>query len=95
MTEYEMNVNTALIALALASLSLSAMADDSTTNKTDQNTPVEVYSYNTHPDIAKVISTTEPGNVCGAVPVEMVYEDSAGVRHRMQYEVMGSGCDHG
>lgn len=90
-----MNVNTALIVIALASLSLSAMADDSTTDKNDQNAPVEVYSYSTHLDIAKVISTTEPGNVCGAVPVEMVYEDSAGVRHRMQYQVMGSGCDHG
>jgi hypothetical protein len=90
-----MNVNTALIAIALASLSLSAMADDSASDKNDQNTPVEVYTYNTHLDIAKVLSTTEPGNVCGVVPVEMVYEDSAGVRHRMQYQVMGSGCDHG
>ncbi|MDB6141443.1 MAG: putative secreted protein [Pseudomonas sp.] len=90
-----MNVKTALIAIALASLSISAMADDSDTTAKDQNTPVEVYSYNTHPDIVKVISTTEPGNVCGAVPVEMVYEDSAGQRHRMQYQAMGSGCDHG
>ena len=90
-----MNVKSVFIAAALACLTVPAMADDSTTAPTDQNPPIEVYSYSTHLDIAKVISTTEPGNVCGAVPVEMVYEDSTGQVHRMQYQTMGTGCDHG
>jgi hypothetical protein len=89
------NVKSVFIAVALASLTVSAMADNSNTVSNNQNPPVEVYSYSTHLDIAKVISTTAPGNVCGAVPVEMVYEDSTGQRHRMQYQVMGTGCDRG
>ncbi|WP_369124915.1 MULTISPECIES: DUF2790 domain-containing protein [unclassified Pseudomonas] len=27
--------------------------------------------------------------------MQLTYEDSAGVRHVMQYLVMGTGCDHG
>jgi hypothetical protein len=90
-----MSVKIALITMALASLSISAMADDAATAKSDQTTPIEIYTYDSHPDIAKVISTTEPGNSCGAEPVQITYEDSAGVRHVMEYLVMGTGCDHG
>lgn len=81
--------------MVLASLSISAVADDAAIAKSDQTTPVEIYTYDSHPDIAKVISITEPGNSCGAETVQMTYGDSAGVRHVMQYLVMGTGCDHG
>jgi hypothetical protein len=48
-----------------ACLSISAVADDAAIAKSDQTTPVEIYTYDSHPDIAKVISITEPGNSCG------------------------------
>jgi hypothetical protein len=44
------------------------------------------------PDIAKVISVTDTQSSCGVVPATMVYEDSQGVRHHMDYRVMGDGC---
>lgn len=43
-------------------------------------------------DIAKVISITDTHAVCGVVPVTMVYDDSQGIRHSMDYRVLGDGC---
>ncbi|KAF1004304.1 MAG: hypothetical protein GAK36_00091 [Pseudomonas sp.] len=43
-------------------------------------------------DLAKVISVTDTGNACGVVPVQLVYDDSQGVRHIVTYQVMGNGC---
>ncbi|MEB0076072.1 DUF2790 domain-containing protein [Pseudomonas sp. CCI3.2] len=56
-----MSIRNALITLALAGLSISAMAEDAATAKSDQTAPVDIYTYDSHPDIAKVISHTEPG----------------------------------
>jgi hypothetical protein len=44
------------------------------------------------PDIARVISVTDTQAACGVVPVTMVYDDSLGVRHTLDYRVLGSGC---
>ncbi|MFT0866484.1 DUF2790 domain-containing protein [Pseudomonas sp. CAM1A] len=44
------------------------------------------------PDIAKVISITDTHAICGVVPVNMLYEDSQGMRHSMSYRVLGDGC---
>ena len=43
-------------------------------------------------DVVKTISITDTSNACGIVPVELVYEDSQGVRHTVAYSVQGMGC---
>lgn len=43
-------------------------------------------------DIAKVISITDTQAACGVVPVTMIYEDTQGIRHSMDYRVLGDGC---
>ena len=43
-------------------------------------------------DIARVIRTDEIPDVCAVVPIRMVYEDSRGERHTIEYSVMGRGC---
>lgn len=84
----------ALVVLALSSLCATAMADDMTTDVAQQGT-VEQYSYSTKLDVAKVISMSQIPNVCEVVPARMVYEDSQGERHTLEYRVMGDGCSNG
>ncbi|MCB2251470.1 DUF2790 domain-containing protein [Pseudomonas chlororaphis] len=85
----------ALLVLALSSLCATAMADEIPTDVASQQPAVEEYSYSSHLDIAKVISTSEVPNVCEVVPARMEYEDSQGQRHILQYRVMGNGCSNG
>jgi len=33
--------------------------------------------------------------VCEVVPAQMVYEDSHGMQHPLEYRVMGNGCSNG
>lgn len=55
-------------------------------------TKVEHYEYGAHLDIAKVISMEPVPTVCKVVPLHMLYEDSHGQQHMLEYEVMGNGC---
>lgn len=57
--------------------------------------PVETYTYDMPLDVKRVIAITEAGDQCGAVPVQMTYEDSHGQRHVLQYQVLGTGCSNG
>jgi len=57
--------------------------------------PVETYSYSTNLDIARVISLSPIPDVCGVVTEQMIYEDSKGIRHALEYQVMGNGCTSG
>ncbi|AHZ73417.1 MULTISPECIES: DUF2790 domain-containing protein [Pseudomonas] len=43
-------------------------------------------------DVAKIISITDTRFACGIVPVELVYQDSLGVRRVATYMVEGGGC---
>lgn len=43
-------------------------------------------------DIARVISQTPDEGVCGIQPMTLVYEDSQGHRHTLNYLIQGSGC---
>lgn len=81
-----------LMTLALASCSLVAMAAE--TEKNYDQLPLEHYTYSTDLDIARVIRTSAVPNECRVVPVEMVYEDHQGNAHRLEYLVMGNGCDN-
>ncbi|MPQ71697.1 MULTISPECIES: DUF2790 domain-containing protein [unclassified Pseudomonas] len=85
----------ALVVLALSSLCATAMADEIPTDVASHTVPVEEYTYSSHPDIQKVISMSEVPDVCEVVPARMIYEDSQGARHIMEYRVMGNGCSHG
>jgi len=85
----------ALLVLALSSVCLTAMADESNTPVSSQQPAVEHYSYSSELDIAKVISMTEVPNVCEVGPAQMVYEDSHGMQHTLEYRVMGNGCSNG
>lgn len=84
----------ALVVLALSSVCTLALAEDNS-NPVAQSAPVEHYNYAMHLDIARVIDTTQIPNVCDVVPMRMTYEDSAGQRHVLEYQVMGNGCSNG
>lgn len=84
----------ALVVLALSSFCTLALADGNSTEVTQQP-PVESYNYGMHLDIAKVISTSDVPYKCEVVPMRMTYEDSAGQRHVLAYQVMGNGCSNG
>ena len=85
----------ALLFLALSSVCFTAMADEVNSQKSSQQASVEHYSYSSELDIAKVISMSEIPNVCEVVPAQMVYEDSHGIKHTLEYRVMGNGCSNG
>lgn len=83
-----------LISLFIAGVSCMSMAAEQVATNQEQAT-VEQYTYGTHLDIAKVVSRSEVPDVCGAVPVQMTYEDHQGQQHTMEYLVMGNGCSRG
>ena len=85
----------ALLVLALSSVCLTAMAEEVNTQAAHPQPAVEQYSYSSELDIAKVISMSEIPNVCEVVPAQMVYEDSQGMKHTLEYRVMGNGCSNG
>jgi hypothetical protein len=85
----------ALWVLALSSVCLTAMAGEVPTDVTQQQPPIEEYTYSMNLDIAKVISMSEAPNVCEVVPMKMEYEDSNGQRHILRYSAMGNGCSNG
>jgi hypothetical protein len=87
----------ALVLMALFSFSAAAMAEESEAKIAAQNQrqTVEQYTYSTHLDIARVISVEQVPNVCRVVPQHMIYEDSQGKRHVLEYQVMAGGCSNG
>lgn len=54
--------------------------------------PIERYDYGMPLDIERVLSVTPVPATCGVVPLEMLYRDSAGRLHRLQYRGLGAGC---
>ncbi len=43
-------------------------------------------------DVAKVISIKAPETGCGILPATMIYEDSQGVQHTLDYQMWGTDC---
>jgi hypothetical protein len=82
----ELIMKAVIAILALCSISALAMAEDASIQ------PVEHYNYSMHLDIAKVISSDAIPDNCKVVPLHMVYEDSQGKQHTMEYLAMGNGC---
>lgn len=61
-------------------------------NSSDQEDETDRYTYSSNLDIHRIISMDEVPHVCEVVPARMVYVDSKGEQHTLEYRVMGSGC---
>lgn len=61
----------------------------------DQTVPIEHYSYGDKLDISKVIEMDTPPDVCAVVTTHMLYLDSKGIKHNLEYNIMGDGCSAG
>lgn len=86
----QMKVLQVLLLGSLFGVAMAANADSA-----EQQVPVEEYNYSQHLDIAHVLSVSSVPNVCEVVPAQMVYEDSQGHTHVLEYRVMGNGCSNG
>jgi len=84
------------VILVLSAGSAAAAAPEATTvagvNAGRAGT-VEHYDYSQQLDVHKVLSISNVAErVCGPVPATMVYQDSQGKVHQLEYTVMGEGC---
>lgn len=83
-------MNKMLVLLLLLSSCQVSFAKDNA-----EPVPIEHYSYGDTLDIAKVIEVDTPPDVCEVVTTHMLYLDSKGVKHNLEYNIMGSGCSDG
>lgn len=83
-------MNKIILSLILISSFQLAFAQD-----IPEQIPVEHYHYGTHLDIAKVIKMDTPPDECKVVTTHMLYLDSKGNKHNLEYSVMGDGCANG
>lgn len=82
---------------ALSLFSVFASANSAVNTPSQVPAPVE-YSYSQNLDIAKVIQiTSDNSNTCGPVQAHMLYLDSKGVEHNLEYTRIGTGstCENG
>ncbi len=86
---------------ALSMFSVFASANGNVNSAADgaQTVPQAVeYTYSQKLDIAKVLSMTsanDTANECGPVEAHMIYVDSKGVTHNLEYTRLGDGCQNG
>jgi hypothetical protein len=83
---------------ALSIFSAFASANGSVGAAAESTPPAVEYNYSQHLDIARVISITNAGNIateCGPVESHMIYVDSKGVTHNLEYTRLGEGCQNG
>jgi hypothetical protein len=84
---------------ALSLFSVMASAADAIPSSAPQTTAQsEEYDYSQDLDIAKVVrlsSQADTSTACGPVIAHMVYVDSKGVTHNLQYTRLGDGCQNG
>lgn len=81
---------------ALVSISFFASANDNTGNSAAPK--AEQYTYSEHLDVAKIIKMTSDSatkNSCGPVEAHMIYLDSKGATHDMEYTLEGYACQNG
>jgi hypothetical protein len=81
---------------ALSMFSLFASAADSGKGLTQGNTatPVVEYNYSQTLDVAKVISlSSDSSSRCKPVQANMIYLDSQGVRHNLEYLRLSEICE--
>ncbi len=83
---------------ALSIFSALASANDAIDPASESVPPAVEYNYSQHLDIAKVVSMTTASNAateCGPVEAHMIYVDSKGVTHNLEYTRLGDGCQNG
>jgi hypothetical protein len=85
---------------ALSVFSVFASANELADTAAGAQPLTQVEQYNRHKglDIAKVTSTQnaqDPQDVDGLVTSRMVYVDSSGVTHNLEYTIMGYGRQNG
>lgn len=88
--------NLALFA-ALSFFSVFASANDQFNNNSQIPAAVD-YDYSQNLDIAKVLNVTAAqSNTCGPVVAHMLYLDSKGVEHNLEYTRISDGdnCQNG
>lgn len=83
-------MNKIIVSILLISSFQLSFAQDRT-----EQIPVEHYHYGTQLDIAKVIKMDTPPDECKVVTTHMIYLDSKGNKHNLEYSVMGDGCSNG
>ncbi|WP_339514282.1 DUF2790 domain-containing protein [Pseudomonas sp. RL_15y_Pfl2_60] len=84
-----MKATTALAAI-LFSLAPAAFA-----NQNHEDIQPVQYEYGNKLDVAKVISLTDVSELRGVVPVIMVYQDSQGKVHKLQFLQLGGADSSG
>lgn len=82
------------IAALAAVVTTGAFAQDGSDRSVGSNLPVETYKYGMKLDVQKVISETDVSNKSGVVPVTMVYQDSHGQVHKVQFLQQGGYDDN-
>jgi hypothetical protein len=85
-----------IAALALVGFSLiGCMSAAQAADGSDRSLAATQYTYGTKLDIAKVVNVSPIPDVCGVVPATMTYFDHQGQEHKIEYRVMGNGCQPG
>lgn len=82
------------IAALTAVFATGAFAQDGADRAITSNLPVETYHYGMKLDVQKIISKTDVSTKRGVVPVTMVYQDSHGALHKLQYLELGGYDDN-
>lgn len=80
--------------LAAALFSVAASTAFAGTGNAATTNPAQ-YTYGAELDVAKVISLTDVSRKTGVVPVTMVYEDSQGDVHQIQFQQIGGKNNSG
>ncbi|MFZ4824175.1 MULTISPECIES: DUF2790 domain-containing protein [Pseudomonas] len=78
--------------IIFTSLLLSVAHAGESSTKPKEAEPV-TYKYGMDLDISRVISAGDIERACGLVPAVMVYEDSQGARHSLEYSAMGTASE--
>ncbi|WP_397448030.1 DUF2790 domain-containing protein [Pseudomonas sp. NA-150] len=83
-----------VIGLSLVSLyaGTSYATEAASEPRSDETLPVEHYEYGKKLDIAKVLHTSVIPKICGPIRTHMIYQDSKGLHHDLEYSVIGDGC---
>ncbi len=85
-----------IAALAFVGFSIiGCMSAAQAADGSSRHLAVTQYTYGTKLDIAKVVNVSPVPDVCGVVPATMTYYDHQGQEHKIQYQVMGNGCQQG
>lgn len=85
-----MSINKLFAASVFAVLNVAAFSAHA-----DVKSEPQTYSYGTHLDIKKVISTVESGGICGIVNARMTYLDSSGTQKVLDYSKFAECANQG